>query len=332
MWSLLTASYLSGLFLDGCLRDGIRVYCYHGVVESKADSRLERNFHRLSDFRDHLRFLSRFRVLSLAEIHDRLSTPGKQRKPAVAITFDDGYANNLLAAELLSDFNLPWAVFVSTGNIDQERTIPLVELSLLLLHGNALKLEALGHTFPLRSDEERAEAFQAIRKKLKTVPSTVRRVSMDHIAHQFPDGEIERLLNKFPSLRLMSWEQTRRLADSGVEIGSHGVDHEIHHNAQPRAVRIHELTESRVELEARLDRSCRFFAFPNGNYGKSSSSEVKNAGYELAFTTRAGTVVPGADQFLLPRLDPPASLTGLTRDFFWSSRRQKADLHLQTAV
>jgi peptidoglycan/xylan/chitin deacetylase (PgdA/CDA1 family) len=328
---MLTASYLSGLFLDGCLRDGIRVYCYHGVVESKTDSRLERNFHYLSDFRDHLRFLSRFRVLSLAEILDTLAAPGKQRKPAVAITFDDGYANNLLAAELLSDFNLPWAVFISTGKINQDRTIPLVELSLLLLHGNALKLEALGHHFSLRSHEERAEAFQTIRRKLKTVPSEVRRVSMDHIAHQFPDGEIERLLAEFPSVRLLSWEETRQLADSGVEIGSHGVDHEIHHSAQPRSVRLHELTESRVELEGQLDRACRFFAFPNGNYSNGSSSEVENAGYELAFTTRAGTIVAGADRFLLPRLDPPASLTGLTRDFFWGTRRQKSILQHQVA-
>jgi peptidoglycan/xylan/chitin deacetylase (PgdA/CDA1 family) len=328
---MLTASYLSGLFLDGCLRDGIRVYCYHGVVESKSDPRLERNFHHLSAFRDHLRFLSRFQVLSLAEILDTLSAPGKQRKPAVAITFDDGYANNLLAAELLSDFNLPWTIFISTGVIHQDRTIPLVELSLLLLHGNALKLEALGHTFSLRSCEERAEAFQTIRRKLKTVPSVVRRESMDDIAHQFPDGEIERLLSKFPSMKLLSWDETRRLADSGVEIGSHGVDHEIHHSAQPRAVRIRELTESRAELEAQLDRPCRFFAFPNGNYSKGSATEVKNAGYELAFTTKAGTVVSGADRFLLPRLGPPSSLTGLTRDFFWGTRRQKSDLRLQPA-
>jgi len=328
---MLTASYLSGLFLDGCLREGIRVYCYHGVVESKTDPRLERNFHYLSDFRDHLRFLSRFRVISLAEILDSLSAPRKQRKPAVAITFDDGYANNLLAAELLSDFNLPWTVFISTGMIHQDRTIPLVELSLLLLHGNALKLEALGQSFSLRSCEERAEAFQTIRRKLKTVPSVVRRETMHDIARQFPDGEIEHLLSRFPSMKLLSWEQTRRLADSGVEIGSHGVDHEIHHSAQPRSVRIYELTKSRAELEAHLDRSCRFFAFPNGNHGKSSSSEVKNAGYELAFTTRVGTVVPGADRFLLPRLEPPGSLTGLTRDFFWGTRRQKSDLHLQPA-
>jgi peptidoglycan/xylan/chitin deacetylase (PgdA/CDA1 family) len=301
------------------------------VVESKTDSRLERNLHYLSDFRDHLRFLSRFRVLSLAEILDTLSAPGKQRKPAVAITFDDGYANNLLAAELLSDFNLPWSVFISTGRIHQDRTIPSVELSLLLLHGNALKLEAFGHSYSLRSCEERAEAFQIIRRKLKTVPSVVRRESMNDIAHQFPDGEIERLLSKFPSMKLLSWEETRRLADSGVEIGSHGVDHEIHHSAQPRSVRIHELTESRLELEARLDRSCRFFAFPNGNHNKSSSIEVKNAGYEMAFTTRAGTVVSGADPYLLPRLEPPASLTGLTRDFFWGTRRQKSDLCLEPA-
>jgi hypothetical protein len=35
-------------------REGIRVYCYHPVMESKKDAVLERNLHLVSDFRDYL--------------------------------------------------------------------------------------------------------------------------------------------------------------------------------------------------------------------------------------------------------------------------------------
>jgi ferredoxin len=66
------------------------------VVDRKKDAFLERNFYLLSDFRSHIQFLRRFKVLTLAELAEVLAAPPKKLKPAVVIAFDDGYANNLL--------------------------------------------------------------------------------------------------------------------------------------------------------------------------------------------------------------------------------------------
>ena len=315
-WISTKLGYFSGLRNNGGKRKGIRVFCYHGVIERKPN-RLERNLQLLSDFRAHVRFLRRFRVLSLTELVAELSATTPESKPAAVITFDDGYANNLLAAEILAAYRFPWSVFISTGAVGRENSIWTVELSLLLLHGEARRIEVFDKWWPLTRRDEREEAFQSIRNPLKAMPADLRRQTMESIRQQFPEGETHRLLKEFPSLQMLSWKDVRQLSGAGVEIGSHGVNHEIHNDAQPEEIRRFELIQSKVELERQLGRACSFLAFPNGNFTLSSADEVRAAGYRLAFTTQAGTILPGANPYALPRLVPYGSLPAFASNFFW---------------
>ncbi len=296
-------------------RDGIIVLSYHGVVERRTDDRLERNLHTLSDFREQLGLLRRERVIGLDQLWEELRS-GAPLMPGVVLTFDDGYENNLVVAELLARLRLPWAVFVPTGCIGHGRTIWTVELSLLVLCGRNASLEAFGSLFSLRTQGEREEAFQALRGRLKALPALERVVHMEALRRQFPEGETEYLLGRFPSLQLLSWSDVRGIASTGAVVGSHGVFHEIHHAAQPAAIREHELVTSRQELEKQLGREVRYFAFPNGDCTPASGEEVSRAGYRLAFTTRQDTVRVGAEPGVLPRLEPPRSRRSLEHKVF----------------
>ncbi|MCX7642325.1 MAG: polysaccharide deacetylase family protein, partial [Armatimonadetes bacterium] len=260
--------YFSGLKHHLLRRKGIRVLCYHGVVERKKDFRLERNFHLISDFQDHLRFLRSFRVriLSMTELVDELIIRLNKKEPAVVITFDDGYANNLIAAEILHKWRIPWTLFISTGAIGQGKTLWTEELALLLLYGNARRVEVLGRVWSLETREERETAFQEIRYSMKKLPAPQKQKVMEEIRQQFSDGETQRLLEQFSSFQMLTWEEVQQLASAGVEIGSHGVDHEIHHSNQPEFVRRSELTLSKKEIEERLGRPCCYFAYPNGDF------------------------------------------------------------------
>jgi peptidoglycan/xylan/chitin deacetylase (PgdA/CDA1 family) len=315
-WISTKLGYLYGLRNNGGKRRGIRVFCYHGLIERKSN-RLERNLLLLSDFRAHVRFLRRFRIVSLTELVAELSATTTQNKPAAVITFDDGYANNLLAAEILAADRLPWSIFVSTGALGRENSIWTVELSLLLLEGDAERIEVFDKWWPLGCRDEREEAFQSIRAPLKLMPADLRRLTMERIREQFPQGETHRLLKRFPSLQMLSWEEVRQLSGAGAEIGSHGVNHEIHNHAQPEEIRKFELIQSKVDVERQLGRACSFLAFPNGDFTLSSADEVRAAGYKLAFTTQDSTILPGANPYMLPRLVPYASLTTFARNFFW---------------
>ena len=268
----------------------------------------ERNFHVALSFREQARFFRRNGAISLDELARSLPQKDRSKRAGAAITFDDGYANNLLAAEILSEAKMPWTLFVSTGATGRCGAIWTVELSLLLLHGRCAGLEALGQAWRLGTREEREAAFQGIRYPLKAMPASLRRETVNGIRAQFAASETERLLEEFPAFRMLTWEEIRELAGAGVEIGSHGVDHEIHHPAQEEEVRRRELAESKKEIEKQVGKRCRFFAFPNGNYCDDSPREVEAAGYEMALTTQPGLVRPDSNRFLLPRVSPGGSV------------------------
>lgn len=309
--------YISGWLSGRIRRGGIRVYCYHGVVEQKTDYRLERNLHILSDFEDHVELFRRCRMLTVDDLMQELSEPSKNRKPSALITFDDGYSNNLMAAEILSSYKIPWLLFASTASLGHFGVIWTVELSLLILHGESTEVETLGSRWPLTNRPEREAAFQAIRSSMKAMSSGIRKSTMQEVRSQFPREETARLLKRFSSLQMLTWDEIGQLSTAGVEVGSHGVDHEIHHSNQESAVRMVELADSKRELESRLNRPCRCFAYPNGNTVSTSPAEARTAGYQLGFTTDHGTVNIGSNQYLLPRLEPGSALNRLVSDFFW---------------
>jgi len=302
---------LSRRFRAAATPPGCQVYCYHGVVHQRQDVRLERNFHVIEDFRQQVQFIRRKPVTALGRFVDALSGHGKSGPLSAAITFDDGYANNLLAAETLAEAKLPWVLFVTTSAVGRQGAIWTVELSLLLLHGDSESVEALEKVWKLKTREDRESAFQAIRYPMKGMPAASRRAALDALRAQFPPAETQRLLERFPSFQMLTWTELRQLAAAGVEIGSHGVDHELHHAAQDPEVRRRELVESKREIEQQLGRPCRFFAFPNGDHCEHSAREVEAAGYELAFTTQPGLVRADCNRFLLPRVSPGGSTTKL---------------------
>ncbi len=311
-------NYLTKFLAKKDKESRFKILCYHGIVERKKHSRIERNFYTCSQFQDHLSSIRRHRVISMSSFLEELTISKSSKKDGIVITFDDGFRNNLLAAEILKKSKIPWTLFVSTKVIDQHGSIWTAELSLLILEGRADYVEIMGRKWSLRETQDREVAFQEIRHSLKQLPSEARRQSLAEIKSQFPEGETERLLDEFPSLKTMLWKDIQSLVSEGVEIGSHGVDHEIHHENQPKEVRERELLESKRELESKLSRPCRFFAYPNGNYCCDSPDEVKRAEYKLAFTTTPGTVTGETDPYLLPRLFPPANRFKFIRQFLWS--------------
>lgn len=298
----------------------IRVFRYHGVIERLRDPLLERQFTPLAVFRAHVRLFRVAPVLSLEEVDAVLSGRARAPRGAAAITFDDGYRNNLAALELLDRLRKPAAVFVAAGPVSRHSPIWTAEVPLLLLHGAAACVEALGESFPLDTRLHRERALTGVRRGLERLPAAERRRAVDGIREQFPRGETERLLAAFPSLGMLAWEEVRQVSNSGFAIGSRGVEREIHHAGQDTAVRRAELWLSRVRIERETGRPCRYFAYPGGACHPDSRREVEQAGYALAFSTRPAAVTRNNDRYLLPRLPGSRPLRSLVSSYVWPAR------------
>ena len=73
-------------------------------------------------FAEHLEVLKKYTQPVPLQQLVKTSQEGNSPNWSVAITFDDGYADNLYNAKpLLEKYEIPATVFVATGNLEQER-------------------------------------------------------------------------------------------------------------------------------------------------------------------------------------------------------------------
>lgn len=104
--------------------------------------------------------------------------------------------------------------------------------------------------------------------------------------------------------RVLEDVELRRLSEAGIEIGSHSLTHRsMARLPQEEAVR--EARDSRRRLEDLLGRRVTAFAYPFGtraDYSEATAEILRQAGYDLAFTSQHGAVRAGMDPLVLPRV------------------------------
>jgi len=103
----------------------------------------------------------------------------------------------------------------------------------------------------------------------------------------------------------VSWDDLKWLGSQGFEIGSHTRTHRNLASLASDGERDSEIAGSKREIEARLDSTCRYFAWPYGrerDIDEASFAAISRAGYEACFSGFRGSVRPGkTDRFRVPR-------------------------------
>jgi peptidoglycan/xylan/chitin deacetylase (PgdA/CDA1 family) len=95
--------------------------------------------------------------------------------------------------------------------------------------------------------------------------------------------------------------QIRRLASTGMEIGSHTVDHVRLSSANPWAAR-YQLDESAARIAAVTGQRPTTFAYPFGGIDAFGPALVREAGYALAFSEASGCWMSWPTRLTAPRV------------------------------
>ena len=224
------------------------VLIYHRIADLDRDPQLlavsPDNFSAQMDL-----LAEKYRVVPIAEL---LGSVRRRSVPlrAVAITFDDGYADNLHAAQpILASRNLPATVFVSSGYVEAQREFWWDELERLVLAPGTLPdriaLETPVGSFsasvadPLDYSAEDARrdagwtvlepdtnARQALYRDLaaflRPLPPLDREMALDRLRalacpEDAPTCEVPRATHR----PLTALEVTALAASPGIEIGGH---------------------------------------------------------------------------------------------------------------
>jgi len=142
-------------------------------------------------FEEHLRWLAKRRE-RVVTLRDTLSAP--KNKSLIAITFDDGYLDNLtVALPLLEKYDLPMTLFMAAGFVGKEGYLTSDDLKFLAAH----PLVTIGsHTFhhrhltELSEEEARFELLES-----KKLLEEITEKTIDLLAYPYGDcnAAIERL-------------------------------------------------------------------------------------------------------------------------------------------
>ncbi|MCU1259384.1 MAG: polysaccharide deacetylase [Bryobacterales bacterium] len=252
------------------------------------------------------------------------------KKPRVAITFDDGYADNLHEAErLLSQSSVPATMFLISGAIRRQREFWWDELERVVfepaIRGRPLRLDLRGAiyewTAPPGSNGTRPETdtWQAWQDNMPTpahqtyqrlyhfilpLPPEQRTEVMDGLTQWAGIGVVPR-----ESHRPLSTLETAALARSPqIDIGVHTVTHPALATLD-RERQAKEILDAKGDLEELTGRSSGLFAYPYGkrhHYNQDSISILRRSGFQYACAYEQGIANASTDFFQLPRVTAPA--------------------------
>lgn len=284
----------------------IKILCYHGIVEQITEEKLERNFHTIDQFREHIKLLKRkkYHFLNATELVQYLHQPDQLKEGKyVVITFDDGYKNNLTAIEILKKEMIPGIFFVTSGAINSSQSIWTVNLSLLLLKGNISTLHYKEKAYTMNNEANRLVAFQEIRTDLKRMEAASRKMGYQTLVEQFPAGEIESLLHTYPTFRMLTWEEMKHVQGDAIQFQSHGHRHEIFHEAQSVEAMKDEITTSKELIEKHLQNKVFLYAYPNGNSNGMAEELLVQKNYRAAFKLDTSSA-NNSTLYNIPRITP----------------------------
>jgi peptidoglycan/xylan/chitin deacetylase (PgdA/CDA1 family) len=248
-----------------------------------------------------------FKVMPLNAAVDALR---KRNLPprALAITFDDGYADNRTTAlPILERHGLSATFFIATGYLNGGRmwNDTVIE-SIRNSKVKSLELNAIKpfrdsglNSLPIRSLLDKRNAIQRIVGQIKYLPATEREATSQSIADQCAAN--------LPNNLMMTGEQIIDLQRAGMLIGAHTITHPILAKLGPDDAR-KEISGSKQFLESLLEEEINLFAYPNGrpdlDFQIKDAAIVKELGFKAGVTTAWGVAKTDSDLMQLPRFTP----------------------------
>jgi peptidoglycan/xylan/chitin deacetylase (PgdA/CDA1 family) len=301
---------------------GAVILMYHSVQDQPwqfANSIGTGIIHATSVFERQMKLIAgRFRPVTLEEV--LLFLNGKMKLPprAVAVTFDDGFADNYdIAAPILTRYGIR-AVFYVTAALIGTNSAPWycrLRFAFATTRRDAWRDLETGRMHPRDSPDGREKALLAAFDSCASLAGnrqeeTVARIESNLESELRPSHDGSRFM--------MDWDQVRRLNQEGHSVGSHTLTHpNVAHVISEEILR-RELSESKRKIEQAIGSTVDHFSYPHPalipQWNEETVAMTRRVGYLSAVTTTPGPVRATADPLRLTRIGAPRA----DHQFLWN--------------
>jgi len=232
------------------------------------------------------------------------------KRHQVAITFDDGYLNNVdTVMPIMQRLGLPMTWFVSTAFVDDPARLPWWDMIDLLLEtcqaGVEFSEPEIRGSYDLALPPHRAWVNKTLRAIIKAAPPARRDALVRELA-----GQLQRYTD-IPENAFARPREVAAIDADRVELGGHTLSHP-NLAACAESDRRHELEAGKARLEQLSGRSLNWFAYPFGGrdtFDSATAEAVNAAGFGGAVTLLPGTVTARSNLYMLPRIAVSAALS-----------------------
>jgi len=279
------------------------ILCLHGVTNSNVGCINGRHM-LASDFEKLCKYLSiNFDVKSVAEVFEMYQNNYKPKRKTIAITFDDGYLNNLkVAAPILQAYNLKASFYIVSSTLNNPEYNVWPDIIDVLFAKSDNKVFKFGN-----DNFEKKDGTLVNITTNETAYNFFRKTGDDRLEifnQVIADYKVSNLMNTVNAefTKMVSDKNVLELASNSLfEIGSHTVNHFCLANINEELVKS-EVTNSKNELENLLQKKIVSIAFPDGSYNTNVLNICKNQGYTHMLLVDYKTEKDKENKDILPRL------------------------------
>lgn len=273
-WKMNDSMFFLGLKNINLNKSFRRIIIYHGIVPY---ARLDINARFISTktFEEHIQFYKHhFHIVSIEEYFSGAHHP---TKPTIAITFDDGYLNNLTEAlPILEKYEVPATFYITTI---QQKGYPILwadALDLFRLTGpDPFIFE--GQSYKKGKHEYINNKGTHLKQLLKSTGWEIKRKFLEVVLRN--NSFMEKASCR-PYYELMTTDDIKQLSASKyAQIGSHGAYHNCL-DVVTREEAKEELLMSKEYLQQLIQKEVSSIAYPDGRYTRSIVELANQLGYQ----------------------------------------------------
>ncbi|NOQ55755.1 MAG: polysaccharide deacetylase family protein [Nanohaloarchaea archaeon] len=298
--------YYTGLFfVYGKMKNisnKTRILMYHRVVEdTQAKNDVLPKMVTKDEFENQMRYISlKYRPISLNQFLDD-AKKGKIKKKSIVITMDDGYKDNYTNAyPILTKYNVPASIFLTSGLIDTDKMLWFDEVSAMICSTKKMEIKIQNRIFNISSNEKKTSSIQNIISMLKKTDNEER---LRWIKELQKECRTSKNLNNKNTM--LSWKEVKEMSKNKlITFGAHTQTHPILSKMNLKDVE-NEIAKSKQIIGIKTGIEPGLFSYPNGgkeDFNKDIKRILKKYDFKCATSTISGLNDKNCDLFELKRI------------------------------